>query len=130
MRTKKILKSIKAELSYLPCFQVHAQTDIPKELLAIMKRDIDMFIAVISKFVYPTLYPKGSIIETVCTSRKSVKILLRGEISVFEPINYKSYKNCLKLSKSSKIRTNWLENIINNLNTNPQHFTLHENYQK
>jgi hypothetical protein len=62
----------------LPCFQVQAQTDMPKDLLSIMKRDIDKLIAVISKFVYPTLYPKGSIIETVTTSRKSVKILLKG----------------------------------------------------
>jgi hypothetical protein len=51
---------------------------MPKDLLSIMKRDIDKLIAVISKFVYPTLYPKGSIIETVTTSRKSVKILLKG----------------------------------------------------
>jgi len=49
-------------LSYLPCFQVNAQSDMPRELLAIMKRDIDMLIAVISKFVYPVVYPKGSII--------------------------------------------------------------------
>jgi hypothetical protein len=35
---------------------------MPRELLAIMKRDIDMLIAVISKFVYPVAYPKGSII--------------------------------------------------------------------
>jgi hypothetical protein len=51
---------------------------MPKELLAIMKRDIDMLISVISKFVYPVVYPKGTIIETFSTPRRSVKILLKG----------------------------------------------------
>lgn len=35
---------------------------MPRELLVIMKRDIDMFTAVISKFIYAKIYPKGSII--------------------------------------------------------------------
>lgn len=73
-----------------------------------MKRDIDMFTAVISKFVYPTIYTKGSIIEEVATQRQSIKILLRGEVAVYEPINYKSYKNCIKNKKADNIATEWL----------------------
>lgn len=30
-----------------------------------MKRDLDMFTAVIAKFVHPKLWPKGSIVESV-----------------------------------------------------------------
>lgn len=93
-----MLKSIKAELSYLRCFQIKSQEETtPKELLAIMKRDLDMFSAGIAKFVHPQLWPKGSIIEAVARERDRIRILLRGEVAVFEPVNYKSYKNCLKL---------------------------------
>jgi hypothetical protein len=56
---------------------------MPKELLVIMKRDIDMLLAAISKFVYPALYPKGTIIDTVASPRTSIKILLKGEVSIF-----------------------------------------------
>jgi hypothetical protein len=51
---------------------------MPKELLAIMKRDIDMMISVISKFVHAVFYPKGTIIENFTAPRRSVKILLKG----------------------------------------------------
>jgi len=35
---------------------------MPKELQVIYKRDLDMLMAVISKFVHPHLYKKGSIL--------------------------------------------------------------------
>lgn len=62
-----------------------------------------MLTAVISKFVHGKVYPKASIIETVATDRKKVRILLRGEVAVFEPINYKSFKNCMKHLESQKV---------------------------
>ena len=107
-RSKKTSKSIKAELSYLSCLQIQAQSEMPKELLAIMKRDIDMLTAVISKFVYPRLYPKGAIIESVATNRQNVKILLKGEVAVFEPINYKAFRNCSRLRAAGSLDTEWL----------------------
>lgn len=87
-----------------------------------MKRDIDMLIAVISKFVYPALYPKGSIIQTVSTPRKTVKILLKGEVAIFQPINYKSYKNCLKNTKNQIVRLEWLDKLIEIFIKTPEHF--------
>lgn len=107
-RNKKTIKSIKAELSYLSCLQIQAQSEMPKELLAIMKRDIDMLTAVISKFVYPKLYPKGAIIESVASNRQNVKIMLKGEVGVFEPINYKAFKNCNRLRMAGSVDTDWL----------------------
>lgn len=65
-----------------------------------MKRDLDMLTAVISKFVHPKLYPKGSVIENVASDRNRVRVLLRGEVAVFEPINYKSFKNCKKFHEN------------------------------
>ena len=73
-----------------------------------MKRDIEMLIAVISPFVYAKLYPKGSIIQTVTNQRSSIKVLLQGEVAIYEPLNYKSWKNCLKISKEAKTNTVWL----------------------
>jgi hypothetical protein len=100
-----MLKSIKAELSYLKCFQIKSQEETTaKELIAIMKRDLDMFSAVIAKFVHPQLWPKGSIMESVARERDKIRVLLRGEVAVFEPVNYKSYKNCTKLYQAEKIR--------------------------
>jgi len=63
-----------------------------------MKRDLDRLMAVISKFVHSHLYPKGSIIEVVAHPRDRIRVLLRGEALVFEPINHKSYHTCLKNS--------------------------------
>lgn len=76
-----------------------------------MKRDIDMFTGVISKFVYPKVYSKGSIMEEVATSRESIKILLKGDVAIFEPINHKSYKNCLKNKNTNNIVTLWLSQL-------------------
>jgi hypothetical protein len=61
-----------------------------------MKRDLDRLMIIISKFVHSHLYPKGSFIEVVSQPRDKVRVLLRGEALVFEPINYKSYRNCVK----------------------------------
>lgn len=77
-RDKKMLKKIKAELTCLRCFQAHNQEDIPKEVLSVMKKDLDMLTAVISKFVHSKVYSKGSIVETVAASRNKVRVLLRG----------------------------------------------------
>lgn len=85
---------------------------MPKELLAIMKRDIDMLTAVISKFVYPKLYQKGAIIESVASNRQNVKILLKGEVAIFEPINYKAFKNCNRLRIAGSVDTEWLSAFL------------------
>ena len=62
-RQKKDLKNIKAELSYLRCFQEHLHDEqMPKEVLAIMKRDLDMLTAIISKFVHGKTYRKSTIL--------------------------------------------------------------------
>ena len=102
-RQKKDLKNIKAELSYLRCFQEHLHDEeMPKEVLAIMKRDLDMLTAIISKFVHGKTHKKSSILEVAGTDRRRIRILLKGEVAIFEPINYKSYKNCVKLLQTRK----------------------------
>ncbi len=40
------------------------------------------------------LYPKGMIPEIVGGSRDKIRVLLSGRISIFEPLNHKSYLNC------------------------------------
>ena len=78
-RGKKEIKNIKAELSYLRCFQINSQDEeASKEIIAIMKRDLDMLTAIISKFVHGRAYPKSTILETVATDRSKIRILLRG----------------------------------------------------
>lgn len=57
----------------------------------------------IASFVEITKYKKGTIIEATAMERKSVKILLMGEIIMFEPINYKAFKSCQKRLKNGEI---------------------------
>jgi len=78
-----------------------------------MKRDLEMFTSIISKFVHGRVYPKASILETVAADRSKVRILLRGEIAVFEPINHKSYKNCLKLHQTKQYNNALMEALKN-----------------
>ena len=78
-----------------------------------MRRDLDLLTAVISKFVHAKVYNKGSIIESVATRRNKVRVLLRGELAVFEPINYKSYKNCLKFIENKKVNMVLLQSLHN-----------------
>lgn len=62
-RNRKVLKSIKAELSYLKCFQANYQDEkAPREIMAMMKRDLDMLTAIVSKFVHAKVYPKTAIL--------------------------------------------------------------------
>ena len=67
-----------------------------------MKRDLDMLTAIISKYVHARTYTKSTVLEVAGTDRKKIRILLKGDIAVFEPINYKSYKNCVKLLQTRK----------------------------
>lgn len=86
-----------------------------------------MFTAVVSKFVYPRLYKKGSLIETVGIARDAVRVVLRGQIAVFEPINYKSFKNCEKNIKEGLIDLEWLNKIVHknqSPNTDAVHFSV------
>ena len=76
--------------------------------MAIMKRDLDMFMGIISKFVYAKVYPKGTILENIGDQRNSIKVLLRGEMLIFQPINYKSYKNCMKIKAENRNVISWL----------------------
>lgn len=78
-----------------------------------MKRDLDMLTAIISKFVHGKVYPKATILETVATDRSKVRVLLRGQVAVFEPINYKSYKNCVKLHQTQQFNNALLATLQN-----------------
>jgi hypothetical protein len=59
-----------------------------------MKRDVETIIYLTSFFMHLKLYPKGMIPEIVGGSRDKIRVLLSGRISIFEPLNHKSYLNC------------------------------------
>lgn len=78
--------------------------------MQIFKRDNANIITLIASFVEITKYKKGAIVEATGIKRKSVKILLYGEIAHFQPVNYKSFKNCVKKLKDGEININFLNN--------------------
>lgn len=103
LRKGKVIRSLKAELSYLKCFQLHVQPEMPRELQAIMKRDLDMLTGILAHFVHPRLYSKGTLIEAVALPRDCVRVLLSGHVIVFEPINHKAFKSCMKARKEGLV---------------------------
>ena len=71
-------------MNYLRCFQTHLyDQDMPKEVMAIMKRDLDMLTAIISKYVHARNYKKSTVLEVAGTDKKKIRVLLKGEIGVF-----------------------------------------------
>jgi hypothetical protein len=59
-----------------------------------MKRDVEIIINLFSYFIHVKLYGKGMMAETIGGSREKIRILLSGRVSIFEPLNHKSYKYC------------------------------------
>jgi len=45
-------------------------------------------------YARPNYAIKGSVIEATGNHRDSIKILLRGNVGVFQPLGNKSYKYC------------------------------------
>lgn len=48
----------------------------------------------IAPFIHMTKYAQGAIVQATAVKRRSIKILLMGEVVMFQPINYKAFKNC------------------------------------
>ena len=69
----------------------------------------------IAPFIEMTRYQKGSIVEATAMKRSSIKILLSGDIVMFVPVNYKSFKNCQTRLKNGEISETMISNISDNL---------------
>lgn len=77
----------------MKCFKVPANQN-NAEFIQIFKRDHNNVINMIAPFIHMTKYAQGAIVQATAVKRRSIKILLMGEVVMFQPINYKAFKNC------------------------------------
>lgn len=68
----------------LRCFKLE---DKDQYSLLLTKHDINLLLSLLAPFVYLNLCPKGTLIDAFGQERSTIRILLRGKVLVFEPIN-------------------------------------------
>lgn len=50
-----------------------------------------------------TWYRKGTIVEITGMKRESIKVLLVGDVAMFQPVNYRAFRNCVGRVKNGEI---------------------------